>query len=100
MWLPWALLSAATPVAHPAATAVRDVPDLVGSGHRRVVAGLLPCVAGRARVAGGTERQAETASDHRAHPVWLKEPMNWHVLLGVLMMTAGSVVVWYRSAPA
>lgn len=32
--------------------------------------------------------------------VWLHEPMNWQVLLGVAMMTAGSLVIWYWSAPA
>lgn len=32
--------------------------------------------------------------------VWLGEPMNWQVFLGVAMMTAGSLVVWYWSAPA
>jgi bacterial/archaeal transporter family protein len=31
--------------------------------------------------------------------VWLHEPMNWQVLLGVAMMTAGSLVIWYWSAP-
>ena len=32
--------------------------------------------------------------------VWLHEPMNWQVLLGVVMMTAGSLVIWYWSASA
>ena len=32
--------------------------------------------------------------------VWLGETMNWQVMLGVLMMTAGSVVIWYWSTPA
>lgn len=32
--------------------------------------------------------------------VWLHEPMNWQVLLGLAMMTAGSLVIWYWSAPA
>ena len=32
--------------------------------------------------------------------VWLGETMNWQVVLGVLMMTAGSVVIWYWSTPA
>lgn len=32
--------------------------------------------------------------------VWLHEPMNWQVLAGVVMMTAGSLVIWYWSAPA
>ncbi|MGE3518176.1 MAG: EamA family transporter [Vicinamibacterales bacterium] len=32
--------------------------------------------------------------------IWLGEPMNWQVLLGVAMMTAGSLVIWYCSAPA
>lgn len=30
--------------------------------------------------------------------VWLHEPMNWQVLVGVAMMTAGSLIVWYWSA--
>lgn len=32
--------------------------------------------------------------------VWLGEPTNWQVALGVGMMTAGSLVIWYWSAPA
>jgi transporter family protein len=32
--------------------------------------------------------------------VWLHEPLNWQMLLGVAMMTAGSLVIWYWSAPA
>jgi bacterial/archaeal transporter family protein len=32
--------------------------------------------------------------------LWLHEPVNWQVLLGVAMMTAGSLVIWYWSAPA
>jgi transporter family protein len=32
--------------------------------------------------------------------VWLGEPMNWQVALGVVMMTAGSLFIWYCSAPA
>lgn len=32
--------------------------------------------------------------------VWLGEPMNWQVLFGAAMMTAGSLVIWYWSAPA
>ena len=32
--------------------------------------------------------------------VWLHEPMNWQVLVGVAMMTAGSFIVWYWSVPA
>jgi len=32
--------------------------------------------------------------------VWLHEPMSWQVLLGVAMMTAGSLVIWYWSASA
>jgi transporter family protein len=32
--------------------------------------------------------------------VWLQEPMNWQVVLGVAMMTAGSVIIWYWSAAA
>jgi len=32
--------------------------------------------------------------------VWLGEPMNWQVLFGAAMMTTGSLVIWYWSAPA
>jgi transporter family protein len=32
--------------------------------------------------------------------VWLGEPMNWQVALGVVMMAVGSLVIWYWSAPA
>lgn len=32
--------------------------------------------------------------------VWLHEPMNWQVLVGVAMMTAGSFIIWYWSVPA
>ena len=32
--------------------------------------------------------------------VWLHEPMKRQVLVGVAMMTAGSVIVWYWSASA
>lgn len=30
--------------------------------------------------------------------VWLQEPMNWQVVLGVAMMTVGGVIIWYGSA--
>ena len=32
--------------------------------------------------------------------VWLREPLNWRVVLGVVMMTVGSLIIWYWSAPA
>ena len=29
--------------------------------------------------------------------LWLREPVNWQVALGVTLMTAGDLVIWYWS---
>jgi bacterial/archaeal transporter family protein len=32
--------------------------------------------------------------------LWLREPVNWQVALGVTLMTAGALVIWYWSPSA
>lgn len=32
--------------------------------------------------------------------LWLREPVTWHMALGVVLMTAGALVIWYGSPPA
>ena len=29
--------------------------------------------------------------------LWLREPVNWQMALGVMLMTAGALVIWYSS---
>ena len=29
--------------------------------------------------------------------LWLREPVNWQVAFGVMLMTSGALVIWYWS---